>query len=237
MPYIPPNNRIVSIEDTRELQLPKFLYWCPLTIRQPNPEGKGAVEMLDLLINSLRMRPDRIILGEMRRRDQAEVLFEAMHTGHSVYATVHADSIAETIQRLVNPPIEVPKNLLAGVNLSVVMFRDRRKGIRRVFQVGEFIPSEEEGLPTVRPNILYRWKPMTDEIVEHSTSIRLFEELSRHTGMTLTQIDQDIATKTKILEWMVKNNIRYVDDVGEIMRKYYLDPDSVIEMIGGVENK
>ena len=237
MPYIPPNHRIVSIEDTRELQLPKFLYWCPLTIRQPNPEGKGAVEMLDLLINSLRMRPDRIILGEMRRRDQAEVLFEAMHTGHSVYATVHADSIAETIQRLVNPPIEVPKNLLAGVNLSVVMFRDRRKGIRRVFQVGEFIPSEEEGLPTVRPNILYRWKPMTDEIVEHSTSIRLFEELSRHTGMTLTQIDQDIATKTKILEWMVKNNIRYVDDVGEIMRKYYLDPDSVIEMIGGVENK
>ena len=237
MPFIPPNHRIVSIEDTRELQLPKFLYWCPLTVRQPNPEGKGEVTMLDLLINSLRMRPDRIVLGEMRKKDQAEVLFEAMHTGHSVYATVHADSIAETIQRLVNPPIEVPKNLLAGVNLNIVMFRDRRRGIRRVFQVGEFIPSEEEGLPTVRPNLLYRWKPMTDEMVEHSTSIRLFEELSRHTGMTLSQIDQDILTKTKILEWMVKNNVRYVDNVGEIMRKYYLDPDSVIEIIGGVEQK
>ena len=235
MPFIPPNHRIVSIEDTRELQLPKFLYWCPLTIRQPNPEGKGEVNMLDLLVNSLRMRPDRIILGEMRRKDQAEVLFEAMHTGHSVYATVHADSISETIQRLTNPPIEVPKNLLAGVNLNVVMFRDRRRGIRRVFQMGEFIPSEEEGLPTVRPNILYRWKPMTDEIVEHSSSIRLFEELSRHTGMTLSQIDQDILIKSKILDWMVKSNVRYVDDVGEVIRKYYIDTDSVVEMIGGVE--
>ncbi len=232
MPFIPPNHRIVSIEDTRELQLPKFLYWCPLTVRQPNPEGKGEVTMLDLLINSLRMRPDRIILGEMRKRDQAEVLFEAMHTGHSVYATVHADSVTETIQRLINPPIEVPKNLLAGVNLNVVMFRDRRKGIRRVFQVGEFIPSVEDGGPTVRPNILYRWKPMTDEIVEHSASLRLFEELSRHTGMTLPQIERDILIKSKIIDWMVKNNVRHVDNVGEVLRRYYIDPDSVIETAG-----
>lgn len=232
MPFIPPNHRIVSIEDTRELQLPKFLYWCPLTIRQPNPEGKGEVSMLDLLVNSLRMRPDRIILGEMRKKDQAEVLFEAMHTGHSVYATVHADSVAETIQRLVNPPIEVPKNLLAGVNLNVVMFRDRRKGIRRVYQVGEFIPALEEGGAGIRPNILYRWKPSTDEIVEHSASLRVYEELSRHTGMTTAQIEQEILVKSKILEWVVKNNIRHVDDVGELLRRYYLDPDSVIEMAG-----
>src|SRR3989344_5312935 len=83
MPFMPPNHRIVSIEDTRELQLPKFLYWCPLTIRQPNPEGKGEVSMLVLLVNSLRMRPDRIILGEIRKQEEATVLFEAMHTGHS----------------------------------------------------------------------------------------------------------------------------------------------------------
>ncbi len=64
MPFIPPNHRIISIEDTRELQLPQFLYWCPLTTREPNPEGKGEVTMLDLLVNSIRMRPDRIIMGE-----------------------------------------------------------------------------------------------------------------------------------------------------------------------------
>ncbi len=58
--FIPPNHRIISIEDTREIQLPDFLHWVPLTTRQPNPEGKGEISMLQLMINSLRMRPDRI---------------------------------------------------------------------------------------------------------------------------------------------------------------------------------
>lgn len=234
MPFIPPNRRILTIEDTRELLLPKFLYWCPLTVRQPNPEGKGEVSMLDLLVNSLRMRPDRIVLGEMRKRDQAEVLFEAMHTGHSVYATVHANSVAETIQRLVNPPIEVPQNLLAGVNLNVVMFRDRRRGIRRIFQIGEFVPAVEEGVPTVRPNIIYRWRPATDDIVEHSAPVRLFEELSRHTGMVSSEIEQDLQIKQKILEWMGKNEVRHVDAVGEVMRAYYIDPESVAKRAGAL---
>src|SRR3989344_3636191 len=80
MPFIPPNQRIISIEDTRELQLPGYLYWTPLITRLPNPEGKGEVNMLDLLVNSLRMRPDRVVLGEMRRSREAEVAFGAMRT-------------------------------------------------------------------------------------------------------------------------------------------------------------
>ena len=231
MPFIPPNNRIISIEDTRELQLPKFLYWCPLVTRQPNPEGKGAVTELDLLINSLRMRPDRIILGEMRKKEQAGVLFEAMHTGHSVYATVHADSTSETIQRLINPPIEVPPNLLRAVNLNVVMFRDRRRGIRRTYQIGEFLTTEESGKSTVKPSLLYRWKPSTDQIVPHGSSIRLFEDLSRHTGMSHLEINNDLKIKSNILNYMVNNKIRDVDSVGKIMNDYYQDYDSLIASI------
>ena len=231
MPFIPPNHRLISIEDTRELQLPSFLYWCPLITRQPNPEGKGAVSMLDLLVNSLRMRPDRIILGEIRRQKEAEVLFEAMHTGHSVYATVHADSIQETISRLINPPIEVPPNLLSAVNLNVVMFRDRRTGIRRTYQIGEFIVSEESGKTTIKPNILYRWKPEADKIVSHASSLRLFEELSRHTGMTQAEINKDLKEKTAILSHMVKNNIRTLEEVGNVMKNYYIDPDAVLKSI------
>jgi len=231
MPFIPPDHRIISIEDTRELQLPKFLYWCPLVTRQPNPEGKGAVTELDLLINSLRMRPDRIILGEMRKKEQAQVLFEAMHTGHSVYATVHADSTNETIQRLVNPPIEVPSNLLKAVNLNVVMFRDRRRGIRRIYQISEFISTEESGEATVKPNILYRWKPSTDKIIAHGSSIRLFEELSRHTGMSQSEINNDLSIKTKILIYMVDNKVRDINAVGKIINNYYLDNESLIDSI------
>ncbi|MAG08611.1 hypothetical protein CMO89_04000 [Candidatus Woesearchaeota archaeon] len=231
IPFIPPNHRIISIEDTRELQLPKFLYWCPLVTRQPNHEGKGAVTELDLLINSLRMRPDRIILGEMRRKEQAEVLFEAMHTGHSVYATVHADSINETIQRLVNPPIEVPSNLLKAVNLNVVMFRDRRRSIRRIYQIGEFVTTEGSGKSTVKPNLLYRWKPSTDKIIFHGKSVRLFEELSRHTGMSQSEINNDLKTKTNILNYMVKNKIRDINAVGKIISDYSLDRESLISSV------
>jgi flagellar protein FlaI len=231
MPFIPPNQRIISIEDTRELQLPKYLYWCPLTTRQPNPEGKGKVTMLDLLINSLRMRPDRIILGEMRRKEEAEVLFEAMHTGHSVYATVHAETVDETIKRLINPPMEVPPNLLGAVNLNVVMFRDRRKGVRRAFQIGEFIASDEGGRISVTPNIIYRWKPATDKMTPHAKSMRLFEDLSRYTGFTQNEMNKDIETKIKILQYLVKNKVRSHEDVGKVMNQYYLDKDFVEDSV------
>ncbi len=236
-PFIPPTNRIVSIEDTRELQLPKYLYWCPLTTRLANAEGKGEVSMLDLLVNSLRMRPDRIILGEMRKGDQAEVLFEAMHTGHSVYSTVHANSLNETIRRLTNPPINVPPNLLEGVNLNVVMFRDRRRGIRRAYQIGEFVSGFEEGREIVKPNLLYRWKPETDTFVKHASSLRLFEDLTRHTGMTLQEISKDVAEKKKILDWMVATNLRDVESVGKLMHDYYLDPEEVLKKVGASPSK
>ncbi len=231
LPFMPPNQRILTIEDTRELQLPKNLYWCPLSTRQPNPEGKGEVTMLDLLINVLRMRPDRIILGEIRRKRDAEVLFEAMHTGHSVYATLHADSVTETVQRLTNPPIEVPPNMVSAVNLNIVMFRERRRGIRRVFQVGEFITSDDGEKTKITGNVLYRWKPSNDTITQHNRSMRLFEDLSRHTGLSQNEINKDLEEKQKILMYMVKNNIRSLEEVGKIMSLYYLDKNFVIKTV------
>ena len=229
MPFIPPSHRIISIEDTRELMLPEFLYWTPLVTRTPNPEGKGGISMLDLLVNSLRMRPDRIILGEMRKEEEARVLFEAMHTGHSVYATVHADSAAETVSRLVNPPLNVPPNLLKSVNLNVVMFRDRKKGIRRILQLAEFEASSN----AASSNILYRWLPEGDKIVKHSESSRLFEELSRHTGMSESEIKQDLQKREKILKYLLDKDIRKLDDFGRVMNFYYLNKEELIKCIKG----
>ncbi len=233
MPFIPPNQRIISIEDTRELMLPEFLYWTPLVTRTPNPEGKGEVSMLDLLVNSLRMRPDRIILGEMRKQQEAMVLFEAMHTGHSVYATVHADTAAETISRLVNPPINVPPNLLRAVNLNVVMFRDRRKGIRRVLQVAEF----EAGKDEARANILYRWSAEEDKTVKHGESLRFFEDIGRHTGMSQREINSELDLKKKILSWLIKNNVRDLHSFGNVMNLYYKNKDLLISSINKDDKK
>ncbi len=233
MPFIQPNQRILSIEDTRELQLPDYLHWVPMTTREPNPEGKGGVSMLDLLVNSLRMRPDRIIVGESRRQREAEVMFEAMHTGHSVYTTVHANTAAETIRRLVNPPIEIPPTMLDSVHLNVVMFRNRRLGTRRALQVAEFISEKAGGdkEESLKPNILYRWRPAGDVISKYSESVRLFDELNLHTGLSPGELNRELKLKKAVLDWMVKFDIRKINDVGKVMAEYYLEPEEVVKFV------
>ncbi|MEW6295540.1 MAG: ATPase, T2SS/T4P/T4SS family [Candidatus Diapherotrites archaeon] len=232
MPFIQPNNRIISIEDTRELTLAKHMHWVPLTTREPNVEGKGAVQMLDLLVNSLRMRPDRIIVGEIRREREAEVMFEAMHTGHSVYTTVHANTADETIRRLINPPINIPTTMMDAVHLNVVMFRNRRTGVRRILQIAEFI-AEQRGAEqeTVKANVLYRWRATGDTIGRHSESIRLFDELSLHTGLTIEEINQELSVKQKIIEWIIKQKIRGIESIGKLMAEYYMDKDKIISLM------
>lgn len=229
-PFIPSNQRIISIEDTRELTLPSFLHWIPLTTREPNAEGKGEVTMLDLLVNSLRMRPDRIILGEIRRAREAEVLFEAMHTGHSVYATIHAYTAEQTYRRLINPPINVPEMMLEALHLITVCFRDRRLGIRRIFQVSELVPPEK-GTGGVTVNTIFRWLADKDIIEQHSESYRLFEELKMHTGMSNAEISSDLKDKVKILEWLVKNKVNTVDSIGKIVSQYYSEPDTILDLV------
>ncbi|AFK22680.1 ATPase, T2SS/T4P/T4SS family [Pyrococcus sp. ST04] len=78
--FIPPSERVISIEDTAELQLP-IEHWVRLETRPPNVEGKGEITMDDLVKNTLRMRPDRIIVGEVRG-PEARTMFTAMNTGH-----------------------------------------------------------------------------------------------------------------------------------------------------------
>ena len=212
--FFPPNQRIISIEDTRELSLPNTTHWVPLETRLPNPEGKGEITMLDLVVNSLRMRPDRIIMGEIRRKREAEVLFEAMHTGHSVYATLHANNAEETVVRLTNPPIDIPKKMLGAISLIVVQNRNRRTGLRRTFQIAE-VTSEGDDEAFMQFDIA------KDALLKVKEPKRLLETLNLYTGMTPVEIYADIREKEKILRWLVEQDINDVNQIGLIMSKYY----------------
>lgn len=212
--FFPANQRIISIEDTREIVLPKNLHWVPMETRMPNPEGKGGVSMLDLLVNSLRMRPDRIIVGEIRRQEEAQVLLEAMHTGHSVYATIHANTAEETVTRLTNPPIDIPKPMIAAVSLILVQNRNRRTGKRRTLQIAEITATGD-------PRILMQYNAQTD-IIEHvRESTEIVSRLMLYTGLTKKEIMQDLRQKVTILKWLVQREIDTVDDIGLKMAKYY----------------
>jgi len=222
--FFPPNQRIISIEDTREIQLPKFLHWIPMITRLPNPEGKGEISMLDLLVNSLRMRPDRIIVGEIRRKREAEVLFEAIHTGHSVYATVHANDTNETITRLTNPPIDIPKTMLPAISMIVVQYRNRRTGVRKTFQISEILPNSET-------NVLIQLDIRSGNLRNINKSRSLLNTIQTFTGLNSQEIIKSLKEKEHILKWLVKQNINTVDSVGKVMAEYYTDSEYLMKFV------
>ncbi|MEW6035463.1 MAG: ATPase, T2SS/T4P/T4SS family [Candidatus Micrarchaeota archaeon] len=226
--FIPTSQRIITIEDTRELVLSASHWnWVPMVSRLPNPEGLGEVTMLDLMINSLRMRPDRILVGEIREKTQAQVLFEAMHTGHSVYSTMHADTASEALRRLTEAPIEVPVIELESIDLIVSQFRDRKKNIRKTFEVSEIAEFVEK--PSV--NHIYQWRARNDSFERVNEPKRYIESLNLHTGMTAREIASDASEKTKVLEWMAKFGVEDVDSIGRVIKTYYKEPSALLAAI------
>ncbi|MBN1923333.1 MAG: type II/IV secretion system ATPase subunit [Nanoarchaeota archaeon] len=229
---LPGNRRIISIEDTREIKMPDFLHWVPLTTREANPEGKGQITMLELLINSLRMRPDCIIVGEIRRREEAEVLFEAIHTGHSVYSTLHADTAVQTIKRLTNDPLSISPTMVESLPLIVVMYRQRRMGIRRVLEISEVYGADIGGREeTININDLWRWMARDDNMEKVSESLRIFNELKMRTGMSEDEIGKDLSEKKFVLNYMVKNKIFDINETGKIINDYYIDRKALLNRL------
>ncbi|RLI96166.1 MAG: hypothetical protein DRO92_00005 [Candidatus Altiarchaeales archaeon] len=228
MPFLPANQRIISIEDTRELNLPEYLHWVPLSTRAPNPRGEGEVSMLDLIENALRMRPDRIIVGEVRRKRETEVLFEAMHTGHSVYGTFHANRAYEVVDRIISPPMNIPKVVMSSLPLIVVQHINRRTKQRRTLEIVELIKGSSENL---KINTLYVWNPKTDKVEPKNPSKRVMEEMKTFTGMSSSEINEDLKGKQLILKWLLKKDITSVNDVGKIITEYYIDKDTVLDLV------
>jgi flagellar protein FlaI len=222
--FIPPNRRIISVEETRELTLPEFLHWVPMVTRQPNPEGKGEIKLYDLMINALRQRPDIMLVGEIRTKSDAETLFEAIHTGHSVYGTVHADDTQDTIVRMTNPPIDIPKLMINAIGSIVTLFRHRRLGIRRLLEFGEVTRTGDA-------TVLWRWNPRQDTFVQIGEMARLADTIMLYGGYTRNEMLDEIEEKKKIIEWMVKNKVFDVDATGYIIANYYKDKNSVLDIV------
>lgn len=222
--FIPPSHRVVSVEADRELTLPNFLHWIPMLTRQPNPEGKGEITLYDLMINALRQRPDVMLIGEVRTKKDAETLFEAIHTGHAVYGTVHADNAQDTIVRMTNPPIDVPKLMLNAFGGVISLFRHRRLGIRRVLEFSEMLRSGDV-------NVIYRWDPRNDTFTQIAEIARMSETISLYGGYSREELTRSIEDKGRVLDWMVKNSVLDVDDSGYVVSSYYRDPDKIMKLV------
>ena len=234
--FLPPEAKIVSIEDTPELRLPHE-HWIAKVARMGyGPEGetgrrKGEVSMFDLLKAALRERPDEIIVGEVRG-SEAYVLFQGMATGHAGLATIHAESIEAVINRLTTPPINLSAGLLQHLDVVMIMGFSRIKGIdvRRVKQVVEVIGVDDK---TNKPitNTLFKWIPAGDYFEFASDRSYLLNKIIEEKGVPEKSIWEEIERRQAILEWMKKENIRYYKDVGKIVANYYKNPEEVMKKI------
>ncbi len=228
---IPPSQRVVTIEETRELVLPAHVWnWIPLLTRGGTADNKGKITMADLLTASLRFRPDRVILGEIRTPAEAEVLFDAMHTGHSVSTTFHADTASQLLKRMLDAPFDINPTELESVHLVAVQHRDRRKSLRRTYEISEIIPGAGGTLTT---NRLFLWRARTDTFELVNKPRRYIEEINLYTGMTEREINDDLAQRKHILDWMGDNDYVDIEQVSEVMRAYYNMPEVLDEALEG----
>jgi len=227
--FIRYQDRIVSIEDTLELDLGPRDNWIQMESK-PKIRHIEEVSMNDLLKNSLRMRPDRIIVGEVRG-EEAQTLFVAMDTGHSgILGTLHSNTAREMLLRLKSPPMNVAEHLLPLLNLSVIMFRmnDRRRGlIRRIKEIGECERMEGK----VLLSNIYEWDSKTDNVLKTDIPSHTINLLAEKTGLTKQELKDEMLIRKRILEWMLENGIVSAPDVEQVIQEYYLDPRSVLEKI------
>lgn len=230
--FIRPDKKIVSIEDTAELRLP-HPHWVPSVARTAVAiEGRGEIDLFTLLKESLRQRPDYIIVGEVRGQE-AFILFQQMATGHPSYATFHAENMDKLIDRLTTAPISLPHSLVGSLDLIVFELRVRQKDkfVRRVSEILEMIEFDPKAKKPI-VNRVFKWDPITDKIVVVGESI-LLKKISDSTGLREEEILEELKRRMLILNWMKEKNIVDYRDVYKIFNMYYYYPNRVLSAITG----
>lgn len=234
--FIPPEAKIVSIEDTRELRIPNE-HWIPSLAREgfgiPMPTGEkyGGVSLFDLLKESFRQNPDYVIVGETRGKE-AYVMFQGMSSGHPSMSTFHAGSIDTVIKRLTTPPIELSPTLLESLNVITIMIHAKEKGksARRIKEVTEIVsvdPKTEE----VRTNIIFEWDPASDTFRKVNKS-RIVEKLVVAKGGTMEEAVTDIERRKRVLDWLHAKGAKDYREVTEHINLYYKEPEKLMKMMG-----
>ncbi len=228
--FVPERERVISIEDTAELQLP-HKHWIRLETRPPNVEGRGEVVMDDLVKNALRMRPDRMVVGEVRG-PEARTMFTAMNTGHDgCMGTVHSNSAVETITRLTEEPMAVPEIMIPALDVIVMQQRiyHRQKGqIRRTTEVAE-VTGLEGGKPQL--SRVFKWNPRSDVVEPTGVPSKIKRTIAEFSGLSGNDIEIELGKRGAVLEWMKQRGIRNIFEVGNIIQEFYRDPEGTLKRV------
>ena len=228
--FIPPESRVVSIEDTRELNLPRE-NWLPSVARTALGVGTvGEVDLFSLLKNSFRQNPDYVIVGEVRGKE-AFVLFQGMASGHSSISTMHADSVDTLVKRLETPPIELSPTLLNTLDCVAIMTHAviRKQETRKLREIVEVINVDSNG--TAMTNTPFIWNPREDVFYFKKDS-KVFEKIVEKYGLTLQELNLEFDRRTKLLYELQKKHVYGFNQTQQVINQYHKDPIETLASFG-----
>jgi len=228
--FIPTSAKIISIEDTREVNLPHQNWIAGITRGGAEGGREGDIDMYDLLRAALRQRPEYVLVGEVRGKETM-TMFQAMATGHTTYSTMHADSVKSIVYRLENPPISIPRVLIQALNLVAIHNQLRVQGrrARRITELVEIVGIEPTSLEVIT-NRVYRWEPAGD-LFDFGGHSNLYEKIMDMEDMTRDEVVFELNRRSEVIDWLVRNNVRQYIDVSKIVAEYYESAEKVMNIL------
>jgi len=234
--FIPPQMKIVSIEDTRELNLPHE-NWVPGLTREGfggksavTGRASGEIDTFDLLTAAMRQRPQYLMVGEVRGKE-AYVVFQAMATGKTCYSTFHAEDVQAMVHRMENDPINLPRALITALNIVLLQAQVKvgTKMTRRVKSLTEIVGIDPETNELIT-NSVYTWNP-ADDTFNYSGHSYVYEKVRMARNWSPREMERELKRRVDILEYMKKVGIDNHRRVATIISAYYKDPDKVMKEV------
>ncbi len=238
--FIPPQMKIVSIEDTRELNLPHD-NWVPSLTRAGfgaknvvTGKAPGEIDMFDLLAAALRQRPQYLMVGEVRGAE-AFIVFQAMATGKTCYTTFHAESVSAMVHRMENPPIALPRSLVSALNLVLLQRQVKvgQKMTRRVQSLTEIVGLDPETNELIT-NSVYSWNPADDSFLFSGHSY-VYERVALLHNWSMKEMEREVRNRVTMLDAMMVRDAQATRqkpfthrDVGQMVSFYYKEPEKAL---------
>jgi len=225
--FIPPEDRVVTIEDTRELNLPRE-NWLPGVSRGATGVGNmGKITLFELLRASFRQVPDYVIVGEVRGKE-ASVLFQGMASGHSSISTMHADSVETVMKRLETPPIELSGTLLNVLDSICIMTHAivNKQETRKLREIVEIVNVDNDG--TALTNTPFIWNAAEDRFYFKKES-KVFQKITTRYGLDKEVLFLEFRRRAELLYKMYQQKVFDFQEVQDIINEYYKKPQEILK--------
>ena len=228
--FIPSNTKIVSIEDTREVELPQRNWIASVTRPSFNDDEKGDIDEFDLLEAALRQRPDYIVMGEIRG-EEGRTAFQVMSTGHTTYTTFHADSVDEVLKRFTTDPINVSKTMFTALDLVSIQVSTRVNGnkVRRnkvLTEINEYDPENDE----INVQDVYQWIAERDEF-QYNRNANILNEIMFDRGWSNEQLQKELKMRQAVIAYLIENNINTYAQVAATFQAFMRDNETILALM------